>query len=82
MMSSSPPSDGDYLRARLGQQLLVPIPVLLLDQEASIGQEQRQRMRVKEPQGTSTEPWLVPAGTAESNCERNDTDFEDITSGR
>ena len=68
---SGPSSDGDDLRARIRQFLLVPVAELFLDSEARTGKEGGQCVYAKEPQGTSTGLKPVPASTCERYGERD-----------
>ena len=68
---SGPSSDGDDLRARIRQFLLVPVAELFLDSEARTGKEAGQCVYAKEPQGTSTGLRPGPASTCERYGERD-----------
>src|SRR5262245_21731768 len=72
---SPSPRKGDDLRARVGQGLPAPLPELLLDYQASIGQERGQRTHVKEPQPGPLHVRPVPGRTGERLAETNDVPY-------
>ncbi|SVC09978.1 uncharacterized protein METZ01_LOCUS262832 [marine metagenome] len=71
-------NDSDDLRTRIHQRAPVPVSELLLDRKSGVGQEDRRRVHVEEPQRTFAYLRLAPARACEGVAETNDVPFEGI----